>query len=240
MSEHPYALLSGVTLKRGAFSVFDRLSLTLGERRIALVGLNGSGKSSFLRLLNGLLLPNDGTVEVFGLDTRKAARQLPRHVGMVFQNPDHQMIFPTVREELAFAPRQFGASKTEADAAALVCLAEHGCTGWADRPVALLSEGQKQLVCLLAATISAPRLLLCDEPFAGLDLALRLHFGTFLAQAQASVLLVSHDLEMIEDFDRVIWFDGGQVRGDGSPGEVLPAYRDFARARAGSLTAPVL
>lgn len=240
MSDAPYATLSSVTLKRGAFSVFERLSLSLGERRVALVGLNGSGKSSFLRLLNGLLVPDDGTVEVFGLDTRKAARQLPRHVGMVFQNPDHQMIFPTVREEIAFAPRQFGASKAEADAAALACLAEHGCASWADRPVALLSEGQKQLVCLLATTISAPRLLLCDEPFAGLDLALRLHFGAFLKQVDASVLLVSHDLEMIEAFDRVIWFDGGTVRGDGAPGDVLPAYRDFAEARAGTLTAPVL
>jgi biotin transport system ATP-binding protein len=240
MSETAYAILSSVTLKRGAFSVFDRLSLDLRERRIALVGLNGSGKSSFLRLLNGLLVPDEGDVEVLGLDTRKAARQLPRHVGMVFQNPDHQMIFPTVREEIAFAPRQFGAGKAEADAIALACLAEHGCADWADRPVALLSEGQKQLVCLLAVTVSAPRLLLCDEPFAGLDLALRLHFGAFLARADASVLLVSHDLEMIEAFDRVIWFDGGKVRGDGAPGDVLPAYRDFARARAGSLTAPAL
>jgi biotin transport system ATP-binding protein len=236
MSEHPYALLSGVTLKRGAFSVFDRLSLTLAERRIALVGLNGSGKSSFLRLLNGLLVPDAGAVEVFGLDTRKSSRQLPRHVGMVFQNPDHQLIFPTVREELAFAPRQFGAGKAEADEAALSCLAEHGCANWADRPVALLSEGQKQLVCLLAATISAPRLLLCDEPFAALDLSLRLHFAAFLGRTTASVILVSHDLEMVEDFDRVIWFDDGRIAGDGPPGTILPLYRSHARNRAMALT----
>ena len=234
------AILDSVTLTRGAFCVFRGLSLALSERRIALVGLNGSGKSSLLRMLNGLLLPDEGTVTVFGLDSRKDQRKLPRHVGMVFQNPDHQMIFPTVLEELAFAPRQMGATRGEAEATARETLAQHGCGDWAERPVALLSEGQKQLVCLLAASISKPRLLLCDEPFSGLDLSLRLHFADHIAASPAHVVMVSHDLDMLSDFDRVIWLDKGAVVGDGRPQDILPDYRSFARTRARQLTADSL
>lgn len=237
VSQTQFASIDSVTLKRGAFSVFQGLSLELSERRIALVGLNGSGKSSLLRLLNGLLLPDEGAVTVFGLDTRKDRRKLPRHVGMVFQNPDHQIIFPTVLEELAFAPRQMGATRGDAETVARHTLVQHGCEGWAERPVALLSEGQKQLVCLLAASISEPGLLLCDEPFSGLDLSLRLHFAAHIAAIPARVVMVSHDLDMLSEFDRVIWLDKGAVVEDGRPAELLPEYRAFARARAGQLTA---
>lgn len=236
----PFALFDSVTLKRGAFCVFQGLSLALSERRIALVGLNGSGKSSLLRMLNGLLLPNDGAVTVFGLDSRKDQRKLPRHVGMVFQNPDHQMIFPTVLEELSFAPRQLGASRADAEALARDLLARNGCADWAERPVALLSEGQKQLVCLLAVSIASPQLLLCDEPFAGLDLSLRLHFSRHIAASPSHVVMVSHDLEAIADFERAIWLEKGAVMADGAPQDVLPRYRAFAASRAAQLTAAAL
>ncbi|MEH0070740.1 ATP-binding cassette domain-containing protein [Pannonibacter sp. Pt2-lr] len=99
-----------VSLKRGDKTVLEGLSLTLSERRIALIGLNGSGKSSFVRLLNGLLLPDSGTLQIYGADTRQARANLPRHVGFVFQNPDHQAIFPTVEEEIAFGLTQLGQS----------------------------------------------------------------------------------------------------------------------------------
>ncbi|SOC22078.1 energy-coupling factor ABC transporter ATP-binding protein [Stappia indica] len=237
VSQTQFASIDSVTLQRGAVSVFQGLSLELSERRIALVGLNGSGKSSLLRMLNGLLLPDEGTVTVFGLDTRKSRRKLPRHVGMVFQNPDHQMIFPTVLEELAFGPRQMGATRADAEALARRTLVQHGCDGWAERPVALLSEGQKQLVCLLGASISEPGLLLCDEPFSGLDLSLRLHFAAHIAEIPAHVVMVSHDLDMLCEFDRVIWLEKGAIVGDGHPDVILPEYRAFATTRAGQLTA---
>jgi biotin transport system ATP-binding protein len=229
-------ILNAVSLRRGDLPLFRSLSLTVSEDRVGIIGFNGSGKSSFLRLLNGLLLPDTGELRVLGMDARKDRKLLPRHVGMVFQNPDHQIIFPTVEEEVAFGLTQFGASRAEANRAALSCLADHGCAGWAGRPVASLSEGQKQLVCLMSATLLDPRILLCDEPFSGLDPALRQHFRARLRGASARVYLVSHDPDDLRDMDRVIWFDKGAVVGDGAPDAVLAAYLEAAAKRAETLS----
>ncbi|MFG1350652.1 energy-coupling factor ABC transporter ATP-binding protein [Xanthobacter autotrophicus] len=225
-------VLDRVVLDRGARSVFAGLSLTLSERRIGLVGDNGSGKSTLLRLLNGLLLPDAGTVSVAGLDTRKERRRLPATVGFVFQNVDHQIIFPTVREEIAFGPIAQGRPKAEANAAADLLLARHGCAGWGERAVADLSEGQKQLVCILAALAAGPRILLLDEPFSSLDLTTRLGFAARLAGLDLQVVMASHDLHLFDSFDRVLWLKGGIIAADGAPGEVIPLYEADARARA--------
>ncbi|WP_445329423.1 energy-coupling factor ABC transporter ATP-binding protein [Xanthobacter versatilis] len=225
-------VLDRVVLDRGARSVFAGLSLTLSERRIGLVGDNGSGKSTLLRLLNGLLLPDAGTVTVAGLDTRKERRRLPATVGFVFQNVDHQIIFPTVREEIAFGPIAQGRPKAEANAAADQLLARHGCAGWGERAVADLSEGQKQLVCILAALAAGPRILLLDEPFSSLDLTTRLGFAARLADLDLQVVMASHDLHLFDGFDRLLWLKGGMVAADGAPGEVIPLYEADARARA--------
>ncbi|MDQ0506396.1 energy-coupling factor ABC transporter ATP-binding protein [Xanthobacter agilis] len=225
------ARLDAVEVTRGTRVVFSGLNLTLGERRIGLVGDNGSGKSTLLRLLNGLILPDAGTVEVVGLDTRRHRRVLPAHVGFVFQNVDHQIIFPTVREEMAFGPLEQGQSKVAARATAERLLAEHGCAGWGERAVDELSEGQKQLVCILAALAAGPRVLLLDEPFSALDLPTRLALSERLAGLDQQVLMASHDLGLLAGFDRVVWLHAGAVAADGAPGEVLPLYEAHARAR---------
>lgn len=227
--------LAGVEVTRGARTVFSGLSLTLSERRIGLVGDNGSGKSTLLRLINGLIRPDAGEVTVDGLDTKKDRRRLPATVGFVFQNVDHQIIFPTVREEVAFGPIALGMAKAEANAAAERLLARHGCAGWGERAVADLSEGQKQLVCILAALAAGPRILLLDEPFSSLDLATRLAFAARLAALDLQVIMASHDLHLLESFDRVIWLKAGRVAADGSPADVLPLYEADARAHAAEL-----
>lgn len=224
--------LAGVEVTRGTRTVFANLSLTLAERRIGLVGDNGSGKSTLLRLINGLLMPDAGTVHVGQLDTRADRRRLPRAVGFVFQNVDHQIIFPTVREEVAFGLIAQGVAKAEANAAAELLLARHGCGGWGDRAVGDLSEGQKQLVCILAALAAGPRILLLDEPFSSLDLATRLAFAARLAAFDLQVVMASHDLHLFDGFDRVLWLKGGRVAADGPPAAVLPLYEADARARA--------
>lgn len=229
--------LDGVRLARGERTVFDGLSLALPERRIGLVGDNGSGKSTLLRLLNGLLLPDAGTVTVGGLDTRRDRKRLPAAVGFVFQNVDHQIIFPTVREEIAFGPLAQGMARAQADAVAERLLARHGCAGWGERAVADLSEGQKQLVCILSALASGPRLLLLDEPFSALDLTMRLAFSARLAALDLQVVMASHDLHLFEGFDRVLWLKAGRVAADGPPEAVIPLYEADARERARSLAA---
>jgi len=227
-------VLDKVSLARGARPLFTGLSLALTERRIGLVGDNGSGKSTLLRLINGLLLPDDGTVSVLGLDSRAHRRDLPAHVGFVFQNVDHQIIFPTVGEEIAFGPMEQGMAKADAAARAEDLLARHGCAGWAPRAVDDLSEGQKQLVCILAALAAGPRILLLDEPFSSLDLPTRLALSARLEALDVTVIMASHDLHLLEGFDRLVWLDGGAVAADGPPAEVLPLYMAHARARAGT------
>lgn len=223
--------LSEVTVDRGERTVLDGISLSLNERSIGLVGDNGSGKSTLLKLLNGLLLPDAGTVNVFGHDTRQHGQFLPALAGFIFQNPDHQLIFPTVAEELAFGLEQLGQSAEEAETGARAFLRQYRVEALADKPVHCLSEGQKQFVCVLSVLIMRPRLLLLDEPFSSLDLTTR-HRLLGLMQTQAErVLMVSHDLELLAGFERVIWLRDGGVHRDGVPAEVLPAYRADAMAR---------
>ncbi|NBN65479.1 ATP-binding cassette domain-containing protein [Microvirga tunisiensis] len=230
-----YAVFDDVSVTRGGKTVLSGLTLTLSERRVAVIGLNGSGKSSLVRLLNGLLLPETGVVRVYGADTRLVRADLPRHVGFVFQNPDHQAIFPTVAEEVAFGLTQLGEERQAARAGASRFLAAHGCGALADRPFHDLSEGQKQLVCILAVLVMRPELLVLDEPFASLDgLATRQLMGR-LAGLPQKLVMVSHDLKLIQGFDRVLWIEDGGLRMDGEPGSVLPAYvADIERRAAAS------
>ncbi|MDX6805654.1 ABC transporter ATP-binding protein [Terrihabitans rhizophilus] len=222
----PHLRFDGVALTRGERRVFDGFSLTLTEPRIGLIGNNGSGKSTLLRLAGGLLMPDAGTVQVHGLDTREHRRDLPRHIGFLFQNPDHQILFPTVEEEISFGMTENGLPTKEAKRQAAALLAEHGCAGWEGRATHALSEGQKQLVCLLAVLSGGPSILLLDEPFSSLDLPTRLDLRRRLRALPQRVVMVTHDFDLLRDFDRLIWLEAGRVRMDGAPDGVLPAYFD--------------
>lgn len=181
-----------------------------------------------LRLMNGLLLPTRGRVEVAGLDTVRHRKDLPAKVGFLFQNPDHQLIFPTVGEEVAFGPTERGIPARQARQQAMVLLERHGCAQWADCNVNELSGGQKQLVCILALLATEPSILLMDEPFASLDLPTRLRMSRRITALPQRVVMASHDFELLAEFDRIIWLDAGHIRLDGRPAEVLPAYRAHA------------
>lgn len=218
--------LHDVSLCRGERAVLHSLSLSLPETRIGLIGRNGSGKSSLVRLLNGLCLADSGIVDVFGLDPSQHAALLPAQVGFIFQNPDHQIIFPTVAEELAFGLTQQGEDNETAHERARALLQEQGMLDLADRPVHDLSGGQKQLVCILAILIMQPRLLILDEPFANLDLPTRTHLLEWLMRRHERLIMVTHDLDCLRDFDRVIWLEAGRVAADGRPAEVIAQYRE--------------
>lgn len=225
-------VFDAVTLNRGGRRVFDGLDLTLTERRIGLLGDNGAGKSSFLRLLNGLLLPDGGAVRVDGLDTRADRAKLPAKVGFVFQNPDHQIVFPTVLEELAFGLRERGASARAAADEARAILQAHGRAEWENVAVHELSEGQKQRLCILAVIAMRPDVIAMDEPFSSLDLPTRLGLADLLSSLPQRAVVASHDLDLLAQMDRVLWLDGGELRADGKPGDILPAYRDNALRRS--------
>ena len=223
-----HIIFENVSLKRGERCVFDDFSVTLTERRIGLIGANGSGKSSLLRLINGLLLPDHGCVYVNTLETREHRKQLPAHVGFVFQNPDHHLLFPTVREELAFGLIEQGISPLEADRLVQICLEKHDCPDWGSRVIHDLSEGQKQRVCLMSVMITNPVVLLLDEPFSSLDLRQSYLFHQRITQLHQSVIMACHQFEFLETFERVIWLDHGKIKADGAPQDVIFAYRAFA------------
>lgn len=219
------AELHDVALMREGRPVFAGLSLRLAERRIGLVGRNGSGKSTLLRLLAGLQAPDSGSVRVDGADVARDRRAALCSVGILFQNPDHQIIFPTVEEELAFGLEQLGQPRAEARVAVAALLAVQGLTGWLGRSTASLSQGQRQLLCLLAVLAMQPGLLLLDEPYTGLDLPTALRLQQRLAGLEQQVILATHQPETLAGFDRVIWLEAGQVAMDGAAGPVLAAYR---------------
>lgn len=220
-----------VRLVRGTRTVFESLTLDLHESRIGLVGDNGAGKSSLFRLIAGLDQPQRGTVTVHGCDTRADRHRLPRHVGLMFQNPEDQIIFPTVAEELAFSLTALGETRAVARQRALAFLDARGLGAWAGRAISELSQGQRQQVCLAALQIGQPATLLLDEPYSSLDLPSQQRLSGLLRSSDQQIVLSTHVLEHVQDFERVIWIDQGRIRADGAGREVCEAYLQDVRSR---------
>lgn len=221
--------LVDIKLQRGQTQVFDGLSLQLTEKRIGVIGNNGAGKSSLFRLLCGLEQPQSGQVLIDDTPLLEARQNKPGLVGLMFQNPDDQIIFPTVEEELALGLRPQGLNKQQARAKARELLATRGLEHWAERAVGSLSQGQRQQVCWLSLLIAAPQLLLLDEPFASLDLPGQARLAQDIAAAPQQVLVSTHVLDHVRDFERVIWLEQGRLLGDGAGREVCHVYEEAVK-----------
>ena len=204
--------------------VLAGVSLTLTERRIGVIGANGSGKSTFARLLNGLVVPAEGTVTVDGLDTRTQGREVRRRVGFVFQDPDAQIVHPTVEEDLAFGPHNQGLPADETARRVEEMLVRYDLAGHRDHPAHLLSGGQKQLLAIAGVLVMRPQRIVFDEPTTLLDLANTRRVSSVIEALEQDVVVVTHHLELLDDFDRVLVFDDGRLVADGSPGETVPWY----------------
>jgi biotin transport system ATP-binding protein len=220
-----------VTLFRGTYKVFDQLTLHLNEPRIGLIGDNGAGKSSLFRMICGLDVVQSGAVRVRGVEAQQANVRRPGMVGMMFQNPDDQIIFPTVEEELALGLSPTGMSRREAIARSREFLASRDLAHWSPRSIGSLSQGQRQHVCWLAMMIAAPEVLLLDEPFASLDLPGQALLSLDIARASQQVMVSTHLLQHVRHFQRVIWLDKGRVRADGVGQSVCAAYESDVAAR---------
>jgi len=226
-TENASITLERVTLVRGSTVVLHDLSLTLNTRRIGLIGDNGAGKSSLFRLLCGLDLAQTGQVLMPRTETDRTAPL----VGMMFQNPDEQIIFPTVEEELALSLRHLRLSRAEAQTQVRAWLAARGLADWAPRAIGSLSQGQRQHVCWLALLIGAHQTLLLDEPFSSLDLPGQALLHKEIAAAPQQVIVSTHALNHVRHFERVIWLDKGQIRADGLGAEVCAQYEVDVAAR---------
>jgi len=208
----------------GSRVVLDGIDLTITERRVGIVGANGSGKSTMARMINGLVSPTSGTVTVDGLDTTAKGRDVRRRVGFVFTDPDNQIVMPTVAEDVAFSLRRSGLSKSQVAERVSAALQRFDLAGHADHPTHLLSGGQKQLLALAAVLITGPDVIVADEPTTLLDLRNARMVNDLLAGLDEQVVLVTHHLELLAGFDRVVVLDGGRVVADGTPADAVHTY----------------
>ena len=213
-----------VSYVRDGQLIVDRLSFRSTERRIGVVGLNGSGKTTLARLVCGLIKPTGGEVLINGSNVAKDRRAALGLVGIVFQNPDHQIIFPTVQEELSFGLTQSGLTQQEAADRALEVLEEFGRRSWAGRAIQTLSQGQRHLVCIMAVMAMRPSLIVLDEPFSGPDVPTVRQLHRQLNELPVSQLLITHDLQYLDRFERIIWLNRGRIRRNGPPAAVLSEF----------------
>lgn len=203
--------LVGVAHRYGARQVLRGIDLTLTERRTAVLGANGSGKSTFARLLNGLVVPTEGQVRVAGLDTARDGAAVRRQVGFVFQEPDAQIVLPTVAEDVGFGLRGRGLTRTEVARRVEAALVSHGLDGHRDHPAHLLSGGQKQLLALAGVLVTEPAVLVLDEPTTSLDLRNARALRARLLELEPMVVVATHDLDLAAACDRAIVLEEGRV-----------------------------
>jgi biotin transport system ATP-binding protein len=215
----------GVSHRYGERTVLSEVTVRLEEQRVGVVGANGSGKSTFARLLNGLVLPSVGRVTVDGLDTRSQGREVRRRVGFCFTDPDAQIVMPTVAEDVAFGLRRRGIAKADARSRVEKTLVSYGLGGYQDHPAHLLSGGQKQMLALASVLVTEPALLVMDEPTTLLDLRNAQLVARVVAGLPQQVLLVTHHLDLLDGFDRVLVFDQGRLVLDDAPAAAVRHYR---------------
>ncbi len=218
---------AGIRHRYGERWVLDGIDLALAERRIGIVGANGSGKSTLARMINGLIEPTEGTVTVDGLDPSRHGRQVRARVGFIFTDPDNQIVMPTVAEDVAFSLRRSGLSKTVIAERTAAMLERMGLAALADHPAHLLSGGQKQLLALAAVLVRGPAVLVADEPTTLLDLRNARRVSETLAGLDQQVIMVTHQLDALAGFDRIVVLDAGRVVADGTPTDALPRYREL-------------
>lgn len=221
--------MRGVGRSPDAPPILDSINLRLSEHRIGIIGANGSGKSSLVRCINGLNIPDEGEVTVDGLSTAKRAGEIRRQVGFLFSNADNQIIMPTVAEDVGFSLRGKKLSRQEKRATVAEILDQLGLAGKEEQSPHTLSGGEKQLLALASILVMSPRLIIADEPTTLLDLRNRQRIAHTLAALEQQLIVVSHDLELFEGFDRVIWIDDGRIRADSADDDsvttVLSNYR---------------
>ena len=223
--------------------VFDGLDLSVRQGSfVAILGHNGCGKSTLAKHFNAVLLPSGGSVHVYGMDTKDEEQLLAirQHVGMVFQNPDNQIVSNVVEEDVAFAPENLGVPPQEIRARVDAALKQVGMYDFRLHAPHLLSGGQKQRVAIAGVIAMQPKCIVLDEPTAMLDPAGRrevIDTATKLCHEQGiTVVLITHHMEECIGADRVIVLSNGAVVADGAPKQVFSQVDLLKRE---GLTAPV-
>ena len=204
---------------------------------VAILGHNGSGKSTFAKLMNGILLPSDGTVYIADMKTNDEEHlwDVRKTAGMVFQNPDNQIIGNVVEEDVGFGPENMGVPTEEIWERVDKSLEAVGMTAYRLQSPNKLSGGQKQRVAIAGVMAMKPRCIVLDEPTAMLDPNGRREVIKTIhelnQQGGITVLLITHYMEEVIDADRVVVMDGGHVVMDGTPKEVFSRVNELKKYR---------
>ena len=208
---------------------------------VAILGHNGSGKSTLAKHMNAILLPTGGKVFVDGIDSMDESLllQIRRTVGMVFQNPDNQIVANVVEEDVAFAPENLGIPSAEIRTRVDNALKAVGMYGFREHAPHLLSGGQKQRVAIAGVIAMAPRCIVLDEPTAMLDPIGRAEVLKIVRQLGRehgiTVVLITHHMDEAAQADRLVVMAQGHIIADGAPKEV---FQDVERLRSVGLTVP--
>ena len=208
--------------------VFEGLNLTIDQGAfVAVLGHNGCGKSTLAKHFNAILLPSGGSVHVFGLDTRSEdlLLQIRQKVGMVFQNPDNQIVSNVVEEDVAFAPENLGVEPEEIRRRVDDALKEVGMYKYREHAPHMLSGGQKQRIAIAGVIAMRPKCIVLDEPTAMLDPQGRREVLKSITRLNKehgmTVVLITHHMAEAALADRVVVMSEGNIIADGSPKEVF-------------------
>ena len=207
--------------------VFEGISLQIEEGSfVAVLGHNGCGKSTLAKHCNAVLLPSGGSMTVYGMDTRQEALlyEIRRTVGMVFQNPDNQIVANVVEEDVAFAPENLGIPPREIRSRVDEALRVVGMEEYSQHAPHLLSGGQKQRIAIAGVIAMRPRCIVLDEPTAMLDPQGRRDVMDTIKRLNGegiTIVLITHHMSEAAEAQRVIVMEEGKVVADGTPGEVF-------------------
>jgi len=206
---------------------------------VGVVGPNGGGKSTLVRLLNGLLRPDSGRIRISGHDPATEPFEVRRHLGVLFQNPENGLVAPFVEDDVAFGLENLGVLREEMRERVARALRAVGLEGYERREPHTLSGGEKQRVALAGLLAVEPEILVLDEPTSMLDAAGRREVLERLEalRAEKSVLHVTHHLEELLDADRILVLNGGKLVADESPERLLS---DANLLRENRLVLPVV
>ena len=217
----------GATVAYDGRTVLAPLDLTLTERRIGIIGSNGSGKSTTVRLMNGLIEPTEGEVLVDALSPTTDGKTVRKRVGFVFSDAESQIVMPRVADDVAFSLRRFKLPRAEVRARVDAVLERFELTEKAENSPHTLSGGEKQLLALASVLVIEPDTVIADEPTTLLDLRNRRRIIHELNALEQQVIVVTHDLDMLADFDRVLCIDDGSLVYDGAPQDAIAFYTDL-------------
>lgn len=227
----PVIEFDGASVTYDGVQTLAPLHVTLSEQRIGIIGSNGSGKSTTVRMINGLIEPTSGQVLYDGLVVSDNGKEIRKRVGFVFSDAESQIVMPRVADDVAFSLRRFKLPRDEVRRRVDAVLARFDLTELADNSPHTLSGGEKQMLALASVLVIEPDTIIADEPTTLLDLRNRRRIIREFAALDQQLIVVTHDLDMLRDFDRVLVIDEAHLRFDGPPADAIAFYTDLMDAK---------